>query len=373
MVAFLLACNASSEESPRGCASSSSGGPSSNPGCLSAGSWVAAGPIALGATAHLRPGTPGPETASPVAYKITSDAPDIVAVVDAQATDRCGVPVALVVGKKRGTATVTFRSSSSTLSARVTVEEAERVTIVPFFDSLVGTIKTRNGKVPPAVIGELAEVAGGRMRWLARYVGRDDVLLRGRGALTFTPPAFASASLVDNDKDRELFDLVMTGEGQGELIVKGSGAETRFPVRGLPVSKLASLEVYVQDDSSAKEKEQLGLLARTYDAEGKPVYGAPTSLSMDSRSLGAGELLFYNFRAANNRVLRAQVGALREEVTVRAADDDLRPSDGNEFSNCSFGRGSSGAAGWAFSLAVALLSIRRLRGARASGPPAGGS
>jgi hypothetical protein len=368
LVPFLLLACAPSED--RGCEV----GPA--PEC-GGGTAAPSDPIAVDSVARAVAGVPtGVQGDSEVS--VTVEPPDVLRPLDARVTvARCSAPTARVKALKEGAAQVTFTYPDGKVStASVTVALAKKAELVPFLDYAVRDAAARGGEsLKVEETKEIVQLAGGKMIWQVRYSTATGTALRGRGGTTYTVPEGTTSTLVENEKDRELFELTTSGAG-GKLELRTAGASLELPVRVVPKEAIASVRLFVEDDAArtakaasdeSYRKGRLHVLARAFDAKGATIFGVPYTFTLGSEApVSGGELLAYEYSwsAAKQPLVAGVPGSpARAETTLLAATPPgLAQSDGRELAGCSLGdgRGASGvASGVLLGGLVALVARRR--------------
>ena len=340
-------------------------------------------PIAVDAVARVGSRPPSGVQHGDSELSVTVEPPDVLRAVDARVTvSRCS-PNARVKALKEGTAQVTFTyPDGKVATASVTVALAKKAEVVPFLDRAVQGVPARAGEsLEVEETNEIVQLAGGKMIWQVRYATATGTALRGRGGTTYTAPQGSTSTVVENDKDRELFELTTSGAG-GKLELRTAGASLEVPVRVVPKEAIASVRLFVEDDAArvaraasdeAYRKGRLHVLARAFDAKGATIFGVPYTFTLGSEApVSGGELLAYDYSgSAQKQPLVATVpgSPARAETTVLAATPpSLTPSDGRELAGCSLGYGAntSGVASGVLLGGLVALGVRRRRAARSS-------
>ncbi|HRG97628.1 MAG TPA: hypothetical protein PLR99_15340 [Polyangiaceae bacterium] len=369
---LLFACAPSSED--KGC--------QVNDTKLCAPDTTPTGPIALDAVAHVR----GPKTNEGTTDQVATadtDQPDLLRVLDASVNVApCAAPVVRVKALRAGTATVRFTlPDGQVTTASVEVVPAAGARLVPFLDELAAGRKTQ-GTPPPleSDTKEIVQLAGGKETWHVVYTSAAGSVLRGSGATTYTLPEGATSTLIENGKDRELFQLVtpkVLAPG-GKLEARAANATLSVPLRVVPAEAITDVRVYVEapptgdgGDAGAGSK-QLAVLARATDATGATVRGTPFDYTVGGAPLGeGGEIVIFKFdRSAPERPITATVPGARAKgealIAVAPGETPTRNSAG-DFASCSYApsRGARGA-GAALALGVALAGLAARRRTRRS-------
>lgn len=374
---LLLACAPSAED--RGCKVESTNS------CFLSGAGVGApsGPIALDALAHVQ-GPKANESGKDQEATITIDPPDVARLLDTRVTvPPCSTAVARVKGLRAGKATLTFTfPDGQVTTASVEIVPAANARLVPYLDEIAAATKAKGEQ--PALESDskqIVQAAGGKVVWRVAYTSASGAALRGSGATTYTLPEGATSTLVDNTKDRELFELdtpkVLPADAKLEL--RAATATLTVPVRVVPADAITQVRVYVQDtasgggtsgDAGAKSK-QLGVLARATDATGATVRGAPFVYTLGGAPVEpGGEILFVDSDpTAPERPLGASVpgSAAKGEALVAAAPNaNVSRSSAGDFASCSYAPSSAGAksAGAALALGLALAGLAARRRTR---------
>lgn len=293
-------------------------------------------------------------------YEVTSDAPDVVEVRESQVSSNCGQQTVPVLAKKAGTSIVHFKGPTAEKTVEVRVEDASRIGVAPFLDELASTVRTRDGISPPKRVDELAQVLGGAMRWRVQYFGASDQELRGRGAVTITPPAFASTTVLES-REREVFELTGNAEGAGEIELRAGTASSKMPVRIVAQDAVRTLRLYVQD-ADADAGEQLNAMARAFDESQKPVYGAHIGYVVDGRDLGTGDYVTYE-RAGAEGTIETQLGDVRASTKVPVAGTrNAQMHSDKDLIDCSVGGRTDRFANFALVFGLVAWGLRRRAG-----------
>lgn len=376
---LFLACAPSGGD--RGCQVDPAGG-----ACLGDPSPLT-GDIALDSIAHVSAAAKS-EAPGDVEVQVSTDTPDLLRVLDARVTvPRCSTPTVRVKALKEGPAVVRFTyPDGKSSSASVTVSLATRAELVPFLDDTVKSTKARGGEtLPVSPTREIVQVVGGKMIWRVRYSSASGAALRGSGATTYSLPQGATSTLVENDKDREIFELTTASVNGGKLELRAASTTLELPVRVVPPEGVATVRLFVEDDADGEngaksagadggasaKKAQLHVLARAFDATGATIFGVPFTFTLGTE-IGppGGDLLSYDFDpSAAKRPLVATVSGspARAETTLSVASPaNLSGTDGRELVSCSFGHGLGGAESLAEGLAFGglVLALARRRRSR---------
>ncbi len=135
----------------------------------------------------------------------------------------------------------------------------------------------------------------------------------------------------------------------------GGEASVELEVWGVEVAELGGLDLV---PSAGRFDGREGVFARGVDLDGARVYGAQALWSAGSEALeGIGDACLYSASDSEELRLRAMVGDLSAETTVRGVDPSVHST--NDFS-CSVGGGATSAWG------LVLLALGALRRRRAS-------
>lgn len=300
-------------------------------------------------------------------YDVTSDDPSIVEVLDARAEDNCAQPAARVSAKKAGTTTVRFKHASRELSVEVKVADPAYLAIVPFLENYARTAEVRDGERPPLQTSAIGQVVGNPAYWQLAYFADAIQQLRGSGKPTVDLPDFASGSVSTHGglDERDVLELRATTEGTGSLDITFGNASLQVPLRGVPASAVSSIRVYVQKDTGA-DGEALGAMARSFDADGKPLYGTPFSFAYNGQAPVEGDFVRFNFSAGASVPLVASFGDVRAETTVQGSTDNTQFTRTADILNCSLGGRGTPVANFALVTALIALGLRRARAQRSS-------
>ncbi len=354
VLAALSGCSRSGPEASQGCGSVENLGA---PTCVAHAS-DSGQPLVAGAQVRLYAAS---GLADAVDYDVSSDAPEVVEVVDARITSECGQPAARITAKQPGTTRVRFTpAEGDPVIVEVRVELAQRLAVTPFLDDRASSVPSQDRQHPPVLVDELVQVAGGSMLWLVRYYGEGEQELRGRGLASITPPSFASAALTASD-ERELFELRTQTEGEGEIKLAAGATQLQLPVRSVPAAAVTSLQLYVEDDvADAGAGTRLSAMARGFDDSAKPVYGTEISYAVGNRQLGSADLIRYEVKPGAQSTLTATTGSASASVSI-ATDEtaEITRASATELRNCSVGGSTDALANFALLAACVGLVLRR--------------
>jgi hypothetical protein len=328
------------------------------------------GDVVTGATVEVKPVRATVAAGQAKRYRVTSSAPDVAEVVDAEVEDACGRPSVRLKTRKAGNVTLTYTEVGSAaqkaapLTATVAIVDPAQVTAFPYAEALLQHKAARDARTPDArPVTTFMLALGGHTGILLRYTDANGALLRGTGAAKFEQ--ITGLTTVRLPGKREGLELYGTGVGARALDIVVGQAKLRLDVNVVPVDAVTGVQLFVESEQGAKDGELLGVLARANDAQGNIVYGAPISMQVGDRFKGVGDLIRYPYRAGAPQRLIATAGVAgvaRTETTLFV--DVSRPdaiaigSSQRDLAGCQVGGiGGGGSAG--FMAIAALLAKRR--------------
>lgn len=203
---------------------------------------------------------------------------------------------------------------------------------------------------------------------------RDGQRLFGTGVLSVGGSTDLGAEAVETSflERREWLQLTPRAVGSASLPLFGGGAPLPpLAVNVVPASSAVDIALVYDRDlvSSPEDGQLLTILARVFDAEGEPIYGAEPSWMINELSLsGEGDLFRFEYRGqASNRVA-ATYGDLRAELRFPGEGGYV---DSSNDIGCGVASGQTKGEGAAWvCLAVGALLARRLRRSAARLAPA---
>ncbi len=211
-----------------------------------------------------------------------------------------------------------------------------------------------------APVDDLRIVEGGTATYLARYFA-DGEELRGNGVL-----AGESAGLtVDNQttyffEDREWLTVSVGAAGTQALNLFADGEP--LPVRTVnvvPESDITQVELLGKDESSSDEGDWMVLLAQSYDAMGRRIFGVDYEWNVGGeQEFGVGDLYRYKFERGSTMMAVATRAGLSDQVEIQSGGGFVSSTN-------NVGCATTTPAGWLMPLgalaAVALTGTRARR------------
>lgn len=219
-----------------------------------------------------------------------------------------------------------------------------------------------------AALDSVQIVDGGTATFLVRYFAGTQEL-HGNNALTTTNGALASTSVTSTSLSASDF-VAITGAGTGATSVQlaAGGATLSLPVTVVDPSAVQGISLDPENESGAKEGQELYVFARARDANGHDVYGASFAWTVDgqdptccSNTNEPTDLLAYQYHSAGTESVAVSIDGQGASVSVHGAPASTSTTSA-EYTGCSVGRGAgapgSAAAGLLL-LGLAGLGSRR--------------